>query len=130
MNAAIKCVTVHALWSYGEVSKAIAYIDEQHKLAGHSLKKLVFNREFSITVMQNEIEGRGIKLQFKAAGQKVGLTAVAIDLFVKMLNRQKLVFLLPANQFNVDFCIDTISVLNRTVTSSILYIAITPRTSR
>ena len=82
MDVATKCVIGYALKNktYGEVSNAIEYIDDQYKLAGRKLKKLVFDRESSITVMQNEIEGRSIKLHLKAAGQKVGLAEVTIRL--------------------------------------------------
>ena len=105
--------------TYGEVLKAIESISDQHKLAKHPLEKLTFDRESSIVVMQEDIEARGIKLFLKAAGQKVGLAEVSIRLIREKARATKagvraIYGYLPANQFNVDLCLDTISVLNRT----------------
>ena len=106
--------------TYGEVLHAIEYIDEQHKLAKHKLERLTFDRESSIVVMQEDIEARGIKLSLKAARQKVGLAEVSIRLIREEARATKagvraIYGYTPANQFNIDLCLDTISVLNRTM---------------
>ena len=118
---ATKCIIGYALRNktYGEVSKAIDYVDDQHKLVNHKLQKLVFDRESAIAVMQEEIESKGTKLLLKAAGQKVGLAEVTIRLIREKARATKagvraMYGYLPANQFNIDLCLDTISVLNRT----------------
>ena len=106
--------------TYGEVLHAIEYIDERHKLAKHKLESFSFDRESSIVVMQEDIEARGIKLSLKAAGQKVGLAEVSIRLIREKARATKtgvraIYVYIPANQFNIDLCLDTISVLNRTM---------------
>ena len=105
--------------TYGEVHRAIEYVDEQHKLMGKKLERLTFDRESAIVVMQDDIEAMGIKLSLKAAGQKVGLAEVSIRLIREKARATKagvraMFGYMPANQFNVDLCLDTISVLNRT----------------
>ena len=69
--------------------------------------------------MQDDIDAMGIKLRLKAAGQKVGLAEVSIRLIREKARATKagvraMFGYMPANQFNVDLCLDTISVLNRT----------------
>ena len=98
------------------------FIREQHGLMKHKLERLTFDRESSIVAMQEDIESRGIKLILKAAGQKVGLAEVSIRLIREKARATKagvraMYGYIPANQFNVDLCLDTISVLNRTVNS-------------
>ena len=105
--------------TYGEVHRAIEYVGEQHKLMGKKLERLTFDRESAIVVMQDDIEAMGIKLSLKAAGQKVGLAEVSIRLVREKARATKagvraMFGYMPANQFNVDLCLDTISVLNRT----------------
>ena len=68
--------------------------------------------------MQEEVESKGTKLLLKAA-QKVGLAEVTIRLILEKSRATKagvraMYGYLPANQFNIDLCLDTISVLNRT----------------
>ena len=58
--------------TYGDVHRAIEYVDERHKLMGKKLERLTFDRESAIVVMQDDIEAMGTKLSLKAAGQKVG----------------------------------------------------------
>ena len=75
--------------------------------------------ESAIVVMQDDIEAMGIKLSLEAAGQKVGLAEVSIRLVREKARATKagvreMFGYMPANQFNVDLCMDTISVLNRT----------------
>ena len=106
--------------TYGEVLRAIEHVDEQHRLTGKKLERLTFDRESSIVVMQEDIESRGIRLTLKAAGQKVGLAEVSIRLIREKARATKagvraMYGYMPANQFNVDLCVDTISVLNRTM---------------
>ena len=97
--------------TYGEVLKAIESVSVQHKLAKHPLQKLTFDRESSIVVMQEDITF------LKAFGQKVGLAEVSIRLIREKARATEagvraIYGYLPANQFNVDLCLDTISVLN------------------
>ena len=87
------------------------FIREQHNL---------LEQESSIVAMQEDIEARGIKLILKAVGQKVGLAEVSIRLIREKARATKagvraMYGYIPANQFNIDLCLDTISVLNRTV---------------
>ena len=102
--------------TYGEVYRAIEYIDDQHKVMNHKLERLTVDRESSIVVMQEDIEARGIRLTLN---QKVGLAEVSIRLVREKARATKagvraLYGYMPANQFNVDLCLDTIAVLNRT----------------
>ena len=88
----------------------------------HKLERLTFDRESSIVVIQEDIVARGIRLTLKAAGQKVGLAEVSIRLVREKARATKaakagvraLYGYMPANQFNIDLCLDTIAVLNRT----------------
>ena len=66
--------------TYGETLRAIEYIGEQHVLMRHKLERLTFDRESSIVAAREDIETHGVKLIFKAAGQKVGLAEVSIRL--------------------------------------------------
>ena len=105
--------------TYGEVYRAIEYVDDQHKVYNRKLERLTFDRESSIVVMQEDIEARGIQLNLKAAGQKVGLAEVSIRLIREKARATKagvraVYGYMPANQFNIDLCLDTIGVLNRT----------------
>ena len=105
--------------TYGEVVRAIEHVGEQHGLLGHKLERLTFDRESSIVAAQEDIEARGVKLILKAAGQKVGLAEVSIRLVREKARATKagvraMYGFIPANQFNIDLCLDTISVLNRT----------------
>ena len=104
--------------TYGEVLRAIESISDQHKLAEHPLQKHRFDRESSIVVMQEDIEARGIKLFLKAAGQKVGLAEASIKLISEKARatkaKQELSMATYLQPVNVDLCLDTISVLNRT----------------
>ena len=106
--------------TYAEALRAVEFIREQHDLLEHKLERLTFDRESSIVAMQEDIEARGIKLILKAAGQKVGLAEVSIRLVREKARATKagvraMYGYIPANQFNIDLCLDTISVLNRTV---------------
>ena len=105
--------------SYGEVQKAIEFVRDRHALCGARLESLTFDRESAVAAMQDEIEGLGIRLFLKAAGQKVGLAEVSIRLIREKARATKagvraIYGYMPPNQFNVDLCLDTISVLNRT----------------
>ena len=84
------------------------------------MEQLTFDRESAIVVMQEDIKAKGIKLTLKAAGQKVGLVEVTIRLISEKARATKagiraMYGYVPSNQFNVDLCLDTISVLNRTM---------------
>ena len=100
--------------TYVEALRAVEFIRE------HRLERLTFDRESSIVAMQEDIEARGIKLILKAAGQKVGLAEVSIRLIREKARAtnagvRAMYGYIPANEFNIDLCLDTISVLNRTV---------------
>ena len=84
------------------------------------LEQLTFDRESAIAVMQEDIETRGIKLTLTAAGQKVGLAEVTIRLIREKVRATKagvraMYGFIPSNQFNIDLCLDTISVISRTM---------------
>jgi hypothetical protein len=85
---------------------------------GKQLKRLVFDRESAIVAIEPDIEAAGVRLSLKAAGQKVGLAEVSIRLIrvkgrcTKAGVRERYGYL-PPNQFNVDLCEDSCSVLNR-----------------
>ena len=69
--------------------------------------------------MEKDIEARGIKPILKAAGQRVCLAEVSIRLIREKARATKagvsaMYGYIPANQFNLDLCLDTVSVLNRT----------------
>ncbi len=122
VDVATKLIIGHALKdkTYGSVLHAIEFIDDQHKLWRRKLEQLTFDRESAIVVMQEDIEAKGIKLTLKAAGQKVGLAEVTIRLIREKARATKagiraMYGYVPPNQFNVDLCLDTISVLNRTM---------------
>ena len=105
--------------TYREMVRATEYVGEQYGLLGHKLERLMFDRESSIVAAQEDIEARGVKLILKAAGQKVGLAEVTIRLIREKARATKagvraMYGFIPANQFNTDLCLDTISVLNRT----------------
>jgi hypothetical protein len=78
----------------------------------------VFGREPGIVPIEDKLLMNGVELKLKAAGQKVGLAEVSIRLVrekaraTKAGVRAKFNYL-PPNQFNVDLCLDSISVLNR-----------------
>lgn len=72
------------------------------------IKQLVFDHEPGITPNEDDLGEHGIELKLKAAG-KIGLAEVVIRL---IREKAKCGYLHP-NQFNMDFCLDTISVLNR-----------------
>ena len=82
VDVATKLIIGYSLKSktYGDVHRAIEYVEEQHKLMGKKLERLTFDRESAIVVTQDDIEAMGIKLSLKAAGQKVGLAEVSIRL--------------------------------------------------
>ena len=116
-----KCIIGYALRNktVGEAAMAIQHVLNQHKLVGQELKKLIFDRESSIVAMQDIIESYGVKLELKAAGQKVGVAEVAIRLIREKARSTKAGVranygYLPPSQFNVDLCLDSIAVLNRT----------------
>ena len=86
---------------------------------GKKLERRNFDRESAIVVMQNDIEAMGIKLSLKAAGQKISLAEASIRLVRKRARATKagvhaMFGYMPANQFNMHVCLDTISVLNQT----------------
>ena len=105
--------------TYGELQHALESVVHQHQLSGCKLEHLTFDRESAIVAMQDDIESKGIKLTLKAAGQKVGLAEVSIRLIREKARATKAGVhanygYMPANQFNVDLCLDTVAVLNRT----------------
>jgi hypothetical protein len=64
------------------------------------------------------LNNNGIELLLKAAGQKVGLAEVTVRLIREKIRATKAGVrakygYLPPNQFNMDLCLDSISVLNR-----------------
>ncbi len=98
--------------------RALLEVKAEYAAKGKTIKQLVFNREPGIVPSQDILNDNGIELILKAAGQKVGLAEVSIRLIrekaraTKAGVRSKFGYL-PPNQFNVDLCLDSISVLNR-----------------
>ena len=78
----------------------------------------MFDREPGIVPIEDKLLMNGIELKLKAAGQKIGLAEMSIRLVrekaraTKAGVRAKFNYL-PPNQFIVDLCLDSISVLNR-----------------
>ena len=101
-----------------ECTNAILQIKEAYRRNNYDLKQLVFDRKPGIVPTEDKLLMNGIELKLKAAGQKVGLAEVSIRLVrdkaraTKAGVRAKFEYL-PPNQFNLDLCLDSISVLNR-----------------
>jgi hypothetical protein len=77
----------------------------------------VFDQEPGIVPLEDTLSNNGIDLRLKAAGQKVGLAEVWIRLIrekarVTKVGMRATFGYLPPNQFNVDLCLDCISVIN------------------
>ena len=91
VDVATKMIIGYAMKNktYGEVKKAIEFVDDQHKLMYRKLERLTFDRESAIVAMQDEIEARGIRLTLKAAGQKMGLAEVPIRLIIEKTRATK-----------------------------------------
>jgi len=99
-----------------ECTKAILQIKEAYARNDHELKQLVFDREPGIAPTEDKLLMNGIELKLKAAGQKEGLAEVSIRLVREKARATKAEAkfqYLPPNQFNMDLCLDSISVLNR-----------------
>jgi hypothetical protein len=101
-----------------ECTKAILQVKEVYARNDYELKQLVFVRDPGIVPIEDKLLMNGFELKLKVAGQKVGLAEVSIRLVrekaraTKAGVRAKFNYL-PPNQFNVDLCLDSISVLNR-----------------
>jgi len=99
-------------------TSAIMQVKAVYTRNEQDLKQLVFDREPGIVPLEDVLNENGIELKLKAAGQKVGLAEVTIRLIrekaraTKAGVRMKFGYL-PPNQFNMDLCMDCISVLNR-----------------
>jgi hypothetical protein len=97
---------------------AFKTIKSAHQVANRRLKSVVFDRESAIVALETEIIELGIELILKAAGQKVGLAEVDIRI-IRIKSRSSKAGVrerygyLPANQFNMDLCMDSIGVVNR-----------------
>ena len=98
--------------------EAFKAIKAAHLIAKQELRTVVFDRESAIMALEADIRASGTDLVPKAAGQKVGLAEVNIrSIRIKARStkagvRERYGYL-PANQFNVDLCMDGIGVLNR-----------------
>ena len=93
---------------YGEALRAVEFISEQHGLMKHKLERLTFDRKSSMVAMQEDIESRGVKLILKAAGQKVSIRLIREKARATKAGVRAMHGYTPANQFNVDLCLDTI----------------------
>jgi hypothetical protein len=87
-------------------------------MKGRPMKQLIFDREPGIVPNEATLKSHGIEVTLKAAGQKVGLAEVSIRLIHEKARETKAGVCakfgyLPPNQFNMDLCMDSISVLNR-----------------
>lgn len=101
-----------------ECTKALLEIKADYNMKGRTLQKLVFDREPGVIPSQEVLKANGIELELKAAGQKVGLAEVSIRLIREKARATKAGVrakygCLPPHQFNMDLCLDSLSVLNR-----------------
>lgn len=101
-----------------DCTKALLDIKADYQLKGRMMKQLVFDREPGIVPLSDLLSLNGIELILKAAGQKVGLTEVTIRLVREKARATKAGVrvkygYLPPKHFNMDLCMDSISVLNR-----------------
>jgi hypothetical protein len=101
-----------------DCTKFLLDIKADYQLKGRMMKQLGFDREPGIVPLSNLLSSNGIELILKAAGQKVGLAEVTIRLVrekaraTKARVRAKYCYL-PPKYFNMDLCMDSISVLNQ-----------------
>ncbi len=101
-----------------ECARALLEVKAECAAKGKTIKQLVFNSEPGIVPSQEILNDNGTELILKAASQKVGLAEVSIRLIREKARATKAGVhskfgYLPPNQFNVDRCLDSISVLNR-----------------
>jgi hypothetical protein len=101
-----------------ECTRALLEVKAEYAAKGKTIKQLVFDREPGIVPSQEILNDNGIELILKAAGQKVGLAEVSIHLIREKARATKSGVhskfgYLPPKQFNVELCLDSISVLNR-----------------
>jgi hypothetical protein len=101
-----------------ECTNAILQVKAEYAIHGRKMQVQVFDRESGMIPAEAKLKLEGIKVQFKAAGQKVALAEVNIrEIRIKARSakagvRSKYNYL-PPNQFNVDLVLDSIQVLNR-----------------
>jgi hypothetical protein len=100
------------------VTNAVQHVVSTHRVHGHTLKKLVFDRESAIVAAEPDIESTGVQLALKAAGQKVGIAEVTIRILREKARKSKAGVrdrygYSPPDQWNVDLVQDVIAVYNR-----------------
>jgi hypothetical protein len=101
-----------------ECTNALLQVKAEYAIHGRKMQTQVFDRESGMIPAEARLKLDGIKLDFKAAGQKVALAEVNIrEVRIKARSakagvRSKYNYL-PPNQFNVDLVLDSIQVLNR-----------------
>jgi hypothetical protein len=101
-----------------ECTNALLQVKAEYAIYGRKMQTQIFDRESGMIPAEERLKQEGIKLDFKAAGQKVVLAEVNIrEVRIKARSakagvRSKYNYL-PPNQFNVDLVLDSIQVLNR-----------------
>jgi hypothetical protein len=101
-----------------ECTNAILQVKAEYAIHGRKMQVHVFDRESGMIPAEAKLQLEVIKVQFKAASQKVALAEVNIrEIRIKARSakagvRSKYNYL-PPNQFNVDLVLDSIQVLNR-----------------
>jgi hypothetical protein len=101
-----------------ECTDAILAVKDDYELKGRKMETLNFDREPGVAPLEGVLKQNGIELILKAAGQKVGLAKVNIRTIRVKVRKTKAGVrdrykYLPPNQFNMDLCIDCLSVMNR-----------------
>ena len=122
VDVASKCIISTELKNrtIDQLEKAFEEVLGQYKVAKHTLKKVIFDRESAVVAMERWITTHGILVELKAAGQKVGLAEVTIHLIRDAARATKAGVkadfnYFPPDAWNIDLCKDTVSVLNRII---------------
>ena len=102
------------------MERAFESVLDQFSIAGHHPKRLIFDRETAIVAMESWIATHSIRLNLKAAAQKVGLAEVTIRQIREVARATKAGVraefgYIPPDAFNIDLCKYAAIVLNRGV---------------
>jgi hypothetical protein len=103
-----------------QIEGAIQQMREEYLLAGHSIKKLFFDREPGVVACERAIRHQGTELVLKAAGQHVGLIEVTIRYLKESARSTKAgvrstLGYLPPNSWNLELLKDTVKIMNRLI---------------
>ena len=104
--------------SVESLERSFDLIKANYTQFGHKLRNLTFDRESALLSAEPHLQSLGIHVDFKAAGQKVGLAEVSIRYVresaraTKAAVRDTWGYRVP-DVFNVDLVADTVCTLNR-----------------